>query len=96
MEEIKRITIYLGLEEYPLEFITLAPMSPDEADLITEMGEGFFKDINPEMVDEYVMEDKLNRFYDEVRLRTEVELFCPLFEKETIANIERLIETYEG
>ena len=44
MEEIKRITIYLGLEEYPLEFITLAPMSPDEADLITEMGEGFFKD----------------------------------------------------
>ena len=62
MEEIKRITIYLGLEEYPLEFITLASMSPDEADLITEMGEEFFKDINPEMMDEYVMEDKLNRF----------------------------------
>lgn len=95
MEEIKRITIYLGLEEYPLEFITLAPMSPDEADLITEMGERFFQDVNPEMMDEYVMEDKLNRFYEEVQLRTEVELFCPLFEKETIVNIERLIETYE-
>lgn len=95
MEEINRITIYLGVEDYPLEFITLAPMTPDEAELITEMAESSFKKIDPENMDEYIMEEKLAAFYEEVQLRTDVELFCPLYEKETIANIERLLDTYD-
>lgn len=95
MEEMNRITIYLGVEEYPLEFVTLAPITPDEAELITEMGEGFFNKIDPENIDEYLMEEKLGTFYEEVQLRTDIELFCSMYEKETIANIERMLDTLE-
>lgn len=94
MEEVERMTIFLGVEEYPLDFVTLVPIRQDEADLIIELAEVYFKDVDPENMDNYLMEDKLNDFYEDVRERLDIELFCPLYEKESIANISDLLEAY--
>lgn len=95
MDTVEKMTVFLGVEEYPLDFITLVPIKREEADLILELAEGYFKAVNPEQIDTYEMEDKLINFYEDVRERLDVELFCPLYEKENIANIEQLLKDYE-
>lgn len=93
MEE--KIIIYLGAADVPLEFITLEPIGADTADYITERAELYFKDIEPETMNEHAIEDRLEDFYEEIWERLEVQLFCPRFEKENIARIEKILEDYE-
>ncbi|MDO4289205.1 MAG: hypothetical protein Q4C55_08445 [Eubacterium sp.] len=92
MEE--KIVIYLGAEGVPLEFITLEPIGEDTADYIAERAEIYFKDVELESMGEHLIEDRLEDFYEEIWERLEVQLFCPRYEKENIASIEKILEDY--
>ncbi len=93
MEE--RIVIYLGAEEVPLEFITLEPIGSDTADYIAERAELYFKNIDLETSNEHIIEDRLADFFEEIWERLEIQLFCPRYEKENIARIEKILEDFE-
>lgn len=93
MDEITSIKFEIGGDI--LELVTLYPMEEDVYMEIVDLVEVAFKGCDLAKMTEDQIRDKLAEIFYDVAEEFDVELFCPKYEEESIARIERILEDYE-